>query len=92
MMPLGMTIVQLLMAALHEAPTLIDDGKALFQAIAGSGDQGLQHVANAAAALRQLADHAAEAAAQATGNPDAVPAPQAPAKGDDAAQGPDTEA
>jgi hypothetical protein len=75
-MALGATIIQLLMELLHEAPTLIDDGKKLFHAIASDSPSGLQKVVNTADALATLADHAREAAVTATGNPDKLPAPQ----------------
>lgn len=72
------SILQLFMIALHEAPELISDGRNVLHAIANSGPDGLQKVVTVADGLQQLADHAQQAAAQATGNPSTLPASTLP--------------
>lgn len=54
-------IFQLLLAAVENMPTLIQDGQQFFRDVSGQGPQGVARVQGAVHALAQLTAHAASA-------------------------------
>lgn len=68
-------IFQLLLAAVENMPTLIEDGQQFFRDVSGQGPQGVARVQGAVHALAQLTAHASAAVNQAA--PQQPPAPAA---------------